>query len=168
MDIEQRARRHTLWLCVFPLALVACLDLIAYFVVTVWAYPPEQVQKLLRLSLIGAVAGVPYALLWARSYRQHRAEWVRFSRMSIAERVGTFTTLRLAWPAMLVFLGVIIAGGVSCMISSRQGVDQCGLDGLLLIGNMIWAGPLMYKDALQIKREALAGEAAGGEESAVW
>ena len=154
-DLDREARRRTLWYTVYvPLGVAAVVDgcIGRWLMTSQAANNAELVSGFVTMAVVGAVLGVPYWLIARRSYRRYHAEWVEWLLMGPAKRLTSALHWRLAWPFLLMMLGLLVAGQItSSMFSGRP-------DAGMLLLNALLAAPLAYRDYLSIRTEALARE----------
>ncbi len=164
------------WYIIVPLSSAACIDLLAYLVVKLWQYPPEEARVLLGHALVGAALSVPYSLVGLWAVRRYRAEHIRVLRMTYIERVAnTVGLLKLSWPC-LVFIAVLAVARAAVIIAYdlppraydrplwhvAYGGWHIAYGGLLLWNLLAWGLPIAANEMARIRREALGKDAGGG------
>ena len=147
-----RVDSYTLrWFIIFPLSSAAGIDLLAYLVVRIWQYPPDEARSVFGHSRVGVTLSVTLGLKAHWAMRRYRAEHIRVCRMTPIERMGNLLGLKAVWPCLAFYVALIVGRGtVGIAFDLVPGL----LDGPLLLLNLWWGLPIAAGEVARIRREA--------------
>jgi len=117
------------------------------------------VTRLLLLAAAGVPLGLIYSALWARSLRRHHAEWVS------GQGLGSAPIRRFYWTLvipLILLMSTLNAVAPEYLDLSRSRNLRM-LAPLAVVAGFFWATPLMYREAVAIRRDVLARKTEAAE-----